>query len=227
MDYNSFVISLSTFMGEQDPTNADFVAILPDIINYAEGRMYRDLDMLGNKFIDQTQTTVANSRFLNLPNQTLIIDGINIITPTSRNQLVPTSREFIDWNYSDATTASVPIYFAPVSQLVVILGPWADAAYVAEVIGTQDPPALSTNNTTTMLTQYLPETFLTCAMVYASAYQKNYGAQSDDPQNAMSWEAQYSALMRSAAVWELRKKFISESWTSLQPNPVNPPPAPG
>jgi hypothetical protein len=70
---------------------------------------------------------------------------------------------------------------------------------------------------TTLLTQYLPETFLTCAMIFASAYQKNYGAQADDPQSAQSWENQYTALMRSAAVLELRKKFQSEGWTSSYP----------
>jgi hypothetical protein len=40
---------------------------------------------------------------------------------------------------------------------------------------------------------------------------KNYGAESADPQQAMSWETKYQALFASAKAEELRKLFISSN----------------
>lgn len=221
MDYTSYVVSLSTMMAEQDTTDANFVAILPDIIAYAEGRMYRDLDMIGTRFSDTSQTLIANSRDMTLPSQTLVTEGVRVIvSSTVSSQLVPTTREFLDWSYPTVTGAGIPLYFAITGQLTGIVGPWSGSAYSIEVTGISTPTALSSTNTTTLLTTQLPETFLACSMIVASGYQKNFGAQADDPQQAQSWEQQYKSLMQSAAVYELRKRFQSEAWTSKSPNPV-------
>jgi hypothetical protein len=225
MDYNGFVLSLATFMGEQDQNNNDFQNIIPNIIDYAEGRMYRDLDMIGAKFTDTAPAT-ANNRFFTLPTETLIIDIINVVdSNNNRSPLVPVSREFLDWTYPNVTGAALPTYFAVANDTSIILGPWPDQAYTIEVRGVQRPAPLGSGTpmiTSTILTKYLPETFLTCAMIYAVAYQKNFGAQIQDPSQAVSWEAQYVSLMKSATVWELRKKFESDGWTSDAPNPMNP-----
>src|SRR5215831_17482742 len=104
MDYNGFVLGLSTMMGEQDSSNPDFQNILPSIIAYGEGRMYRDLDMIGNKFVDASQALTALNRYFTLPSQTLILDAINVIdSQGNSNQLTPTSREFLDWSWPNAT----------------------------------------------------------------------------------------------------------------------------
>lgn len=229
MDYNGYVLALSTMMGEQDSGNPDFQAILPSIISLAEGRMYRDLDMLGTKFT-ATGALTANSRFFSLPSQTLVLDGINVIDFSgNRNQLVPTTREFLDFAWPNPINTQMPIYFAPTSQLQIALGPWPDQPYQAEVVGVATqvplnlapPPPPGTSGTqTTILTTYLPDAFLACSMIYATAYQKNFGQQSDDPQLAQSWESQYGSLMKSAATYEMRKKFQSEAWSSQQPNPL-------
>jgi hypothetical protein len=58
------------------------------------------------------------------------------------------------------------------------------------------------------------------SMVYVSAYQRNFGRQSDDPAMAVSYEAQYQTLLRGAAVEEARKKFEGSGWTSQSPSPT-------
>ena len=58
------------------------------------------------------------------------------------------------------------------------------------------------------------------SMIFISAYQRDFGRQSDDPQMAMSYEAQYNALLKGATVEEFRKKFESVGWTSMSPSPV-------
>jgi hypothetical protein len=58
------------------------------------------------------------------------------------------------------------------------------------------------------------------SMVYVSAYQRNFGRQSDDPAMAQSYEGQYQALLKGAAVEEARKKFEASGWSSQSPSPV-------
>ena len=58
------------------------------------------------------------------------------------------------------------------------------------------------------------------SMIYISAYQRNFGRQNDDPQMAVSYESQYQALLKGAAVEEARKKFEASGWTSQSPSPV-------
>jgi hypothetical protein len=55
------------------------------------------------------------------------------------------------------------------------------------------------------------------SMVYISAYQRNFGRQSDDPSMAVSYESQYQALVKSATVEEFRKKFAAGGWSSMSP----------
>jgi hypothetical protein len=62
------------------------------------------------------------------------------------------------------------------------------------------------------------------SMIYVSAYQRNWGRQSDDPQMAQSYESQYQALMKGAMVEEYRKKFQSAAWGPQSPSPVATPP---
>jgi len=58
------------------------------------------------------------------------------------------------------------------------------------------------------------------SMIYISAYQRNFGRQSDDPAMAQSYEGQYNALLKSALVEEVRKKYEAAAWTSYSPSPV-------
>jgi len=80
---------------------------------------------------------------------------------------------------------------------------------------------LSSLNTTTYLTQHLSDLFFAACMCSIAGYQKDFGAQSDDPRNAVSWEQQYAQRLNSANKEEMRRKFQSGDWTSeTRPNPV-------
>jgi hypothetical protein len=100
------------------------------------------------------------------------------------------------------------------------LGPWPNAAYTLEIIGTYRPASLSASNTTTFISQYLPDIFVMASMIFISGYQRNFGRQSDDPAMAQSYESQYQALLRGATVEEYRKKFAASGWSSMSPSPV-------
>lgn len=215
-------------------TDPDFVAVEPSIIIYAEQRIYRELDLLSTIVRDSSATLTANSRNFTLPSgqgRFVTTQGINVFTPvattTTRNQLIPTTRDFIDaaWQSEAApTTPSIPVNYAMITDQTIIVGPPPDAAYKVEVIGTIRPAQLSATNPNTFLTDYLPDLFFAASMIFGSGFQKNFGAQSDDPRMAVSWESQYQSLKQSADVEELRKKYQSTAWSSMQPTPIANPP---
>lgn len=215
-------------------TDPDFVGILPSIIDYAEQRIYRELDLLSTIVRDSSATLTPNSRNLTLPQSLgrfITTQGINVYTPvsttTTRNQLVPTTRDYVDvaWPSDTASsTPSVPVCYAMITDQTVIVAPPPDAAYTVEVIGTIRPTPLSSTNPTTYLSQYLPDIFFAASMIFGSGYQKNFGSQSDDPRMSVSWESQYQLLKQSADVEEIRKKYWSSAWSSMQPTALANPP---
>lgn len=215
-------------------TDANFLAMIPNAIDDAEQRIYRELDLLATVVTDATGITTASNRNFAIPggNAFRVIQDMNIITPAgvtdpelgTRNPLLPVSKEVLDVLFPSVAAAGVPQYVARVTQSTVVLGPWPLAAYTVEVVGTQFPPPLSASNDTTFLTQYLPDLFLAAAMVYGAAWQQNFSAMGDNPPQGTNWESHFKTLLTSASVEEFRKKFGSEGWSDKQPDPIATPP---
>lgn len=232
LTYSTYLSTLSTLLVVES-SNADFLTVLPSIINDAEMRIYRELDLL-NTSTRSTTTLTAGNRNLTLPsaNGTVIVcDEINVITPVAtqpdsgtRNQVVPASDELLNALWPSVTGSTVPQYWAMVNQDTVIFGPWPDQSYVVEVVHTIRPNSLSSTNTTTLLSVYFPDLFVAASMVFGAAYQKNFGAAVDDPKAAVTWESHYQALLPSAQTEEARKIFTSQGWSDKQPAPLATPP---
>lgn len=225
LTYTTFVSQLSNIMAA-DSTTTQFQTMLPGLIDYTEQRIYRELDLLSTIVRDSSAALTANDRNFTLPSgqgRFVTVQGVNVITPVStapdagtRNFLSPKSRDYLDAVWNSASGSTVPRCFAMITDQLMVMGPWPDNAYTVEVIGTIRPTALSSGNPTTFLTLYLPDLFMAAAMVFASGYMRNFGAQSDNPQMASSWEAQYERLLASANTEELRKRFAGFGWTSHQ-----------
>lgn len=238
LNYTTYVAQISNLL-VIGSTDSNFVTMLPGMIDYAEQRVYRDLDLVYTQVTDATTQVSSGNRNFTLPTSQgtyIICDNINIITPSStpaatgtRVQLTPVSREFIDIIYpSGQSNTGVPEFYAVASMQStsanIILGPSPDAPYYAEVIGVQRPASLSASNSSTILTQYVPDLFIAASMVFGSGYTRDFGAQTDDPQQGASWESQYNKLMKSAADEQSRAKFEGPAWTSNSPSPLATPP---
>ena len=221
--------------------DVNFLEIAPSMIDYAELRIYRDLDLMftSTSIHGPTIGLTAGNRNLTFPmmlpdnsGSIVVTEQLNLILPVgtnnpddpaaSRVQLLPVAKEFLDAVYGSNATANraQPKYFAPFNENLFFVGPVPDAAYSVEVVATYRPNALSASNSPTFISQYLPDLFIMASMIYISAYQRNFGRQSDDPQMAQSYEGQYKALLSGAAVEEARKKFEGPGWTSQSPTPV-------
>ena len=247
LTYSQYVTQIATMavVAETDPA---FVTILPQMITYAENRMYRDIDFMftstslhgttfvltiGNRNLSFNIDLASNS---DAASGTFVVsEQINLLTDASGNAatttdpdacvrvpLLPTTKEFLDAVYGSSLTANRgrPQYFVPFNETLFFVGPVPDQAYPVEVVGTYRPNSLSATNTTTFISLYLPDVFIMASMIYISAYQRNFGRQSDDPQMAQSYESQYQALLKSAIVEEARKKFDAAGWSSQSPATV-------
>lgn len=208
-------------------SDPNFNNYYPRAIEFAEQRIYRELDLLNTRVTDDTGSLTANSRRFSLPTSQgiiLVLEELAVFNPPgTRNVLIPTARQFMDMAYPSDTppsTPSVPQYYALVDQGTVIVGPPPSSAFGMETVGTVRPLALSATNTATMLTQYFPDVFLAASMVAWAGYQRDYGQQSDDPQLAMSWEHVYEAAIKSAGIEEFRKKHEGQGWGTKLPSPI-------
>lgn len=236
--YDTYVNQISnlTVIGSTTP---EFQTMLPGMIDYSEQRIYRELNLLDTQGRDTSAVLTPNSRTINLSTNfgpglgaLIAIQDINVITPSSltlasggvRNQLNPAALQFVDYLYPGETapsSPSVPSLFAMIDQNTIVVGPSPDAAYQVEVVGTFRPSPLSSANSSTFLTAYLPDLFIAASMVFASGYMRDFGQQADNPQMGSAWEAQYKQLLQSAIQEEIRKKYNTTYVSQLMPAPAS------
>lgn len=247
LNYSQYVTQIAE-MAVVDPLDVNFVAILPAMIDYAELRIYRDLDLMNTSTAFHSPTIRLNpgNRNLSFPMELpdgsgsiVVSEQINLIIPAgetdpdgpnaSRVTLLPTTKEYLDVVYGSNATASrgQPQYFTAFNENLFFVGPVPDQTYYVEVVGTYRPNSLYVNppvpERTTFISQYLPDLFIMASMIYISAYQRNFGRQSDDPQMAQSYETQYMTLLKGAMVEEARKKYEGPGWSSQSPSPISSP----
>ncbi len=216
--------------------DANFNAILPQMITYAENRICRDLDFLFTSVSNTSFSVATGSRTITVPvanffpadNGTLVVsEQINLLTPagstdpetSTRVPLLPTTKEFLDAVYGASSSRGQPKYFCPFgdgeSDYTFLVGPFADATYTVEIVGTYRPASLSQTNQTTFISNNLPDLMIMASMIYIAAFQRNFSsALGNDPQMPITYETQYQALLKSAMSEENRKKFEAAAWSS-------------
>src|SRR5580692_3999008 len=129
-NYSGFVASLANML-VIPVTDPNFQTFLPNCIDDAEMRIYRELDLLNAVIRDQTGVLTPNSRNFTLPSsivQFVGTESMNLFGAlvTGRQSLIATSREFVDANYGSETpptTPSLPTYYAMLTDQTILLGP--------------------------------------------------------------------------------------------------------
>jgi hypothetical protein len=226
----SYVDQIAT-MAVVSSTDPNFQIILPQAITYAENRMYRDLDLLQVSGA-LTALLTAGVRSFTLPavpggGTFVISEQINVITPAgttnpddptaTRTPLLPTTKEFLDQVYGSAipTYAGLPTYYAPFNDDLFYVGPFPDAGYTVEIVGTVRPDSMSATNKTTFLSLNFPDLLIMASMIYVAGYQRNFSSTAaNDPQMPVNYETQYTTLLKGASSEEARKKYEAAAWTS-------------
>jgi hypothetical protein len=178
----------------------------------------------GNRNLSFSQNLPDGTSFVVSEQINLILNATEPTNPDTgtRVPLMPTTKEFLDAVYGSSLLANLgqPKYFVPFNETLFFVGPVPAVDYFVEVVGTVRPAPLSVSVPTTFISQYLPDLLVMASMIYISAYQRNFGKESDDPAMAQSYENQYQLLLKSAGVEEARKKFESAAWSSQGPATV-------
>jgi len=230
MNYNEFVQQIAT-MAVVPTTDTNYQIILPQMINYAELRMQRDLDFLSTQISNSSYSFTSGNGTLTIPtSQFVVMETFEVIDGSGNSTpLLPVTKEYIQNVYGTGSTTGLPQYFAVyggdsattgLTSQNMIVGPIPDSNYSVRLTGTVRSAPLSATNTTTFISTYLPDIMIMASMIYISAYQRNFGRMNDDPQMAQSYENQYQVLKTSALIEENRKKFEASAWSSYSPAPA-------
>jgi hypothetical protein len=173
--------------------------------------------------------TTGNNQLTIPTGDFITIQTVAVTSGTANLPVLPVTKEYIQNVYNDSSSTGVPSVFAVyggdhattgLTSQYLIFGPYPSQDYGVLVTGTARPASLSSTNTQTFISTYLPDLFIMASMIYASAYQRNFGKEADDPQMAQSYEGQYKLLLASSGMEEARKKFQSAGWTSYSPAPA-------
>lgn len=211
MNYSEFVAALVAETNIE-ATNPGLVAILPTIIDQAEGMIYREpkLLFLSSIVTDDSGFTTASNQQFTLPRVFTILQSVNLVQGNDRVPLEKISREWLQAVYTMRIAGSisdVPAKWAPLTDQIILLGPTPGGTSQLECIGNARPANLSASNPTTWLWTYLADLAFAAAMVFMSGYMRNFGSQADDAKMALSWKGIYDELLPGATTEEMRRKF--------------------
>jgi hypothetical protein len=182
-------------------------AQLPELINFAERRISRELKVLGF-VVAATFTLQPGLAVYAKPDRWRKLISVNVgqsATGNSvRSQVLPRSYEYIRAYWPDdsqtlTTTygiAGPPKFYAEYNYQNIIVAPTPDAAYPAEIVYYEEPALLDATNTTNWITQYAPNLLLYSTLLECAPFLKN-------DSRIATWQALYD---RAAATLDSESK---------------------
>lgn len=228
------VVKTQNVGGIVSGVDAQFNAMLPQAINYAELRIQRDCQILPLQTSNNYALTSGNNVF-SIPTadfvsvQTLWVNVNGDLQP-----LTPVSKEWLQNVYPGMGIQGPPEYFATVggdqataglTSSNIMLGPTPDSAYPVTIFGMIRMPSLfnySTDPSTagsslTWISQWLPDVLVAASLIMITGYQRDFGAmgQVDEAGMGLSWESVYQGLLKGAQVEQGMARFESSAWSSM------------
>jgi len=150
--------------------------IVDGFIENAEFRILRDVDSDNNKRY-ATANLVASNRFIDTPDNLLVIRSAQIIDSDGSSQ--PDNREFLEYRdtsymseYNPTGSTGVPKYYGYWDNDTIVLAPTPDATYTIQLNYILKDPGLSSTNTQTYLSKFFPNGLLYACLVEAFSFLK-------------------------------------------------------
>jgi hypothetical protein len=164
----------------RDYTEVDANVLTSTIVNGfisdAEFRILRDVDSDNNKRY-ATSNLVASNRFIDTPDNLLVIRSAQIIDSDGSSQ--PDNREFLEYRdtsymseYNPTGATGVPKYYGYWDNDTIVLAPTPDATYTIQLNYILKDPGLSSTNTETYLSKVFPNGLLYACLVEAFSFLK-------------------------------------------------------
>src|ERR1700744_670695 len=205
LSYNQYIAQIAALAVYQTQSiggvtsflDAPPTLITPSMLNYAELRIQRDLDLLASQTSNNTYTLTAGSPILDIPIddfqtlQTFEITQMNGAQTVNASPLLPVSKEFIQNVYGGMASVGTPQYYALVGDTFggnantlnkVLLGPTPNFNYTVRVTGTIVTPSLFkyasigvADTSFTYISSYYPDMLIMASMIYITMFQRNFG----------------------------------------------------
>ena len=198
-------------------SNVLTTAILNDIIEHAESRIFRNADLDVFKKYKTANLTIGDP-FVAMPGATpqlfAFIRYIQIFsTDNVRITLEKKDTSFINEFIPNRTTTGTPKYYANWDNDTIILAPSPDATYTVELAYNAQPTGLSSSNTTTWVSNNAPEMLLYACLVEAFKFLKN-------PQMVQMYEQYYKESLTPFAGEQMGRRRRDEYMDGIPRIPV-------
>lgn len=159
----------------------------------------------------------------------VVVQSIAAIVPSfGIVRFRPASLDWIESVWPNAALTAAPTYdnayFTMITDTVAVIAPTPDQSYVSLITGTWRPAPMSATNPSTWLGDNLPDLLFIACMLEVSAWMREFGATSGDPQMAMTWSQRYDQAKASALEEEQRRKGFGTGWQPMSPTPFAQPP---
>lgn len=242
LTYNGFVTQLAlmavaqvqTVGGVVQSTDANFQALIPQALNYAELRIQRDCQLLPLQTSADYAVTAGSNLFSIPASDFVTVQTIWVNVNGSLMPLTPVSKEWLQNVYPGMGVQGAPKYFATVggdlatagvTSTNILLGPVPDSAYPVEIFGMIRMPSLNNysdneadaSTQVTFISQWMPDLLVAAAMIWTTGYQRDFGAmgQVDEAGMGVSWEGVYQGLLKGAQAEQGQERFQASAWSSM------------
>jgi hypothetical protein len=208
MTYDELAARLAVALVTDPSLDADFTTILPQMIEAAELRCYRDLVPLDLV----TTTTIpisAGTRQISLPANFISTRSAVLVSGTTRTHLRRKDDRYLSAYWPDTSLRGTPKYYAEYTYGVMDFMPPANATASIEVEYVHRPATLSDTNPTNWLSTFAPDLLFYACLVWAAGYQKVYGG--DDPKAGPFWDGEYQKALANLAKEEVSRRGFGDT----------------
>ena len=183
-------------------SNVFTATIIDGFIQDAEFRILRDVDSDNNRRY-ATATVNTGNRFIDTPQNLLVIRSAQIIDGSDRTFMEPRDTSFMsEFNASGAT--GKPRYYAMWDEDTIVFAPTPDSAYTIQLNYILKPGSLVDNTSGTYLSQKFPNGLLYACLVEA------YGFLKGPPDMIQYYEQKYQQALQGFTIEQMGRRRRDE-----------------
>jgi len=200
MTYSELVAKIRSYTEVSSTVLTD--TVVDGFISDAEFRLLRDVDSDNNRKY-AFSNFVIDQKFLNLPDNLLVIRSAEITSGSEIKFLQVRDVSFID-EYNQQNTTGEPRYYANWDENTIVFAPIPDTTYSIQVNYILKPVGLSATNTTTYLSQQFPNGLLYACLVEAYGFLKG-------PMDLLQfYESKYKQAMEGFSLEQMGRRRTDE-----------------
>ena len=173
---------------ENDDT--EFTTKIDTFIVNSESRLFRDAPFLPAFRASNTGSLSSGTATLAMPAGVRTIRSVSITVSSSDVFLQQRLDSYLRDMYPASATTSQPKYYAVQSDSSLLFGPTPNSTYAFEVLSNEVPTGLSSGNTTTWLSNNVPDVLLYACMIESCTFLQHV-------ESIAVWNAKYIESLNS------------------------------